>query len=211
MADLPRCRRTTWAEAERWADRVADQILAQEAVPDALVALTRGGWVPARLLADRLGIHRLLPLRVRHWGVTATPSAQAELDGSVGGTVAGASILIVDDLTDTGESLRLARAHVAALGPARLGTATFLHMAHSTFTPEFFAEEIPRGGWAWVVFPWNYWEDLRTLARKARAEAGADADGEAIRRVLAATCGLDVPFADVLRALGPPPAGGGTA
>ncbi len=205
MADLPRCRRATWPDAERWADALAAQILARGPPPETLVALTRGGWVPARLLADRLGVHRLLPLRVRHWGVTATPSARAELVGGLGEPVSGQAVLVVDDLTDTGESLRLAREHVAALGPARLATATFLHMAHATFTPDFFAEEIPREEWVWVVFPWNYWEDLRELAGRARAEG---ADPEMVRRTLAARCGLDLPLADLLRALGAPTAPG---
>ncbi|MHB8351407.1 MAG: phosphoribosyltransferase [Thermoplasmata archaeon] len=205
MPELPRCRRTTWAEAERWADLLAGQILGRGPAPEVLVALTRGGWVPARLLADRLGVHQLLPLRVRHWGVTATPSAQAELIDTVGGTVSGQSVLIVDDLTDTGQSLRLAREHVERLGPARLATATFLHMAHSQFVPEFFAEEIPREAWVWVVFPWNYWEDLRELSGRVRTEG---ADAEAVRAMLAARCGLEVPLQDVVRALAPP--GGGT-
>ncbi|MGI0054055.1 MAG: phosphoribosyltransferase [Thermoplasmata archaeon] len=201
MDDLPRCRATTWGEIDGWADRLSDGIRAAGLAPEALVALTRGGWVPARLLADRLGVHRLLPLRVRHWGVTATMSGRAELTDDFPGSVAGERILIVDDICDTGESLELARAHVAARGPAQLETATFLHIADSKLQPTHFAEEIARDAWVWVVFPWNYWEDLRALAGRV-----AGAKPASVRRTLAERCGWTVPLAHVEKVLAAPPA-----
>ncbi len=48
----------------------------------------------------------------------------------------------------------------------------------------------------WVVFPWNYWEDLTTLAARA-AEERPGLDG--IRDVLRERCGLDVPVEDLRR------------
>ena len=202
MADLPRCRRATWADAGRWADRVAEQVRAADAVPATIVGLTRGGWVPARLLSDRLGVKRLVSLRAQHWGVTATPTGAAELTEGLSGRVAGESVLVVDDITDTGESLELAVNAVRAQAPARVESATFLHITHSKFEPTYFAETIPREAWVWVVFPWNYWEDLRALAGRA-AEVAHGA--EAVRATLAERCGLDVPLADVRKALAGPP------
>ena len=196
MADLPRCREATWEEAERWADRIADAVRSARAVPDTIVALTRGGWVPARLLCDRLGVHRLLSLRAQHWGVTATPSGKAELTDELSGDVAGEKVLVVDDITDTGESLSLAIEHVRERGPSRLESAAFLHINHSRFTPTYFAEVIDRNAWVWVVFPWNYWEDLRTLA----ARAATDAPGiYAVRRALHERSGWNVSSADLAR------------
>ncbi len=196
MVDLPRCRRATWAEADRWADRLAEQVRSAHAIPDTLVGLTRGGWVPARMLSDRLGVKRLVCVRAQHWGVTATPDGVATLSEGLSGPVAGEKVLIVDDITDTGESLRLALEHVRAAGPSRAETATFLHIPHSKIVPTYYAEEIPRDAWVWVVFPWNYWEDLVVLAQKA-AEVGPGLD--AIRATLRDRCGLDVPMGDLER------------
>ncbi len=194
--DLPRCRKATWKDVDTWADRVADLVRDAGAVPDTIVALTRGGWVPGRLLCDRLGVHRLLSLRAQHWGVTATPSGRAELTEGLSGGVAGQKVLVVDDITDTGESLNLAVEHVRAQGPARVETAAFLHIDQAKHVPKYFAEVIPRTEWVWVVFPWNYWEDLGTLARRAaRVEPGIDA----IRATLRRRSGLDVPRSDLER------------
>jgi hypothetical protein len=194
MADLPRCRRASWEDVDRWADHVAAQVRAADAVPQTIVGLSRGGWVPGRLLCDRLGVKRLVSLRAQHWGLTAMPSGRAELTEGLSGPVVGERVLVVDDITDTGESLQLAVDHVKAGRPGRVESAAFLHIAHSKFVPTYYAEEIPRTAWVWVVFPWNYWEDLTTLALRAR-EFGPGI--EAIRETLRIRSGLDVPAKDL--------------
>jgi hypoxanthine phosphoribosyltransferase len=198
VADLPRCRLATWADVDRWADTLGSAIRAADRVPQTIVGLTRGGWVPSRLLADRLGVKRIVSLRAQHWGVTATPDGKAELTEGLSGTVEGQRVLVADDITDTGESLALAVAHVREYRAERVESATFLHITHSKFRPTYLGEEIPRGAWAWIVFPWNYWEDLRTLA--AQAEASGAKDPTAIVAVLRDRCGLSTTVADVTRA-----------
>ncbi|HEV2316079.1 MAG TPA: phosphoribosyltransferase [Thermoplasmata archaeon] len=198
MADLPKCRRTSWAEVDGWADRLTEKILGAGDPPETIVGLTRGGWVAARLLADRLGVRRMVSLRAQHWGVTATKDGKARLSEGLSGGVEDQDVLVVDDITDTGESLKLALDHVRAAGPKRVETATFLHIAHSKFVPSYYAEEIPREAWVWVVFPWNYWEDLRSLVERV-GDKSLTAAG--IRLALAQGCGLDVPLEDVERVL----------
>jgi uncharacterized protein len=187
--DLPRCRRASWSDIEAWSDRIAERIREANAVPDTIVALTRGGWVPGRLLCDRLGVHRLVSLRAQHWGITAMTTGAAALTEGLSGPVAGRAVLVVDDITDTGESLALAVDHVRAAEPKRTESATLLHIAGAKHVPTYFAEEVSRAAWAWVVFPWNYWEDLVTLAQQA-LEHGRGID--AVRRTLRERSGLDV-------------------
>jgi hypoxanthine phosphoribosyltransferase len=198
MVDLPRCRVTSWAEADAWADRIADAVRANGRVPETIVALTRGGWVPARLLADRLGVKRLVSIRLQHWGVTAQPSGKAELTEGLSGPVRDQTVLVVDDITDTGESLALATRAVRDAGATLVESAACLHIGHSKFVPDYFAEEIPRDAWVWVVFPWNYWEDVRHLVRQALPE-GKDVAG--VRVLLRDRSGLDLPVEHVRASL----------
>ena len=194
MPDFPRCRRTSWADADRWADALAARVVQSGRRPDTIVALTRGGWVPARLLGDRLRVKRLVSLRAQHWGVTATPSGTAEITEGLSGPVKDLDVLVVDDITDTGESLSLAVEHVRAAGARSIDSATCLHITHSKFQPTYVAEEIPREAWVWIVFPWNYWEDLATLGRRAYDESR---DLTQALALLKDRCGLDVPIADL--------------
>lgn len=199
MTDLPTCRLAGWADLDAWTRLLAEKVRAAGRLPDAIVGLTRGGWVPARLMADHLGVKRLLALQTAHWGVTATRDGHAALTEKLSGSVEGAKVLVVDDITDTGESLALAVEHIQTSGrPSRLETATCLHITHSKFVPTYFAEEVPSDRWVWVVFPWTYWEDLRALAQKALPE-GKDPAG--VARVLREKCHLPVPLEDVKRAL----------
>lgn len=202
MNELPRCRLATWADVDQWADALADRIRLAGRSPGTIVGLTRGGWVPARLLADRLGVKRMLPVRARHWGVTATPDGNAELTEGLSAPVRDEEVLVVDDITDSGESLALATAHVREAHPRRVESACFLHIAHSRFVPDYYAEEIPRDAWVWVVFPWNYWEDLTALAGRA---ISSGADPASVPGVLAERCGLRLPAADIARVLPRPP------
>jgi hypoxanthine phosphoribosyltransferase len=196
MVDLPRCRQATWAEVERWADRLEGLVRSARHMPETLVGLTRGGWVPARMLSDRLGVKRVVSIRAQHWGVTATPDGVASLSEGLSGPVRGERVLIVDDITDTGESLALAVEHVRTAGAQQIETATFLHIPHSKIVPTYFAEEIPRDAWVWIVFPWNYWEDLVVLAQQAAAITPGLA---AVRTTLRERCQLDVPMEDLER------------
>ena len=199
MSDLPSCRLATWGDLDRWAGALAAKVHAAGRSPQVIVGLTRGGWVPARLVADHLGVKRLLALQTAHWGVTATKDGHAALTERLSGAVEGSTVLVVDDITDTGESLALAAEHVRTEGrPSRLETAACLHITHSKFVPTYFAEEVPAEKWVWVVFPWTYWEDLRALAAKALPE-GKDAAG--VTQLLRDRCHLPVPPVDVERAL----------
>jgi uncharacterized protein len=196
MADLPRCRRATWSDIDRWADAVAERIRDAGGLPETIVGLTRGGWVPGRLLCDRLGVRRLVSLRAQHWGVTATRTGAAALTEGLSGPVRGRSVLVVDDITDTGDTLALAVDHVRARRPSRLESATLLHITGARHRPTYFGEEVARSEWAWVVFPWNYWEDLVALAARA---APAGTSPARVRAVLKERAGLDVPLEDLER------------
>ena len=196
MVDFPRCRVASWRDVDRWAETLADAILKAGPPPETIVGLTRGGWVPARLIADRLSVKRLVSLRAQHWGVTATPNGKASVSEGLSGPVKGQRVLVVDDITDTGESLALALEVVQQGEPAHTDTAAFLHITHSKFVPTYYAEEIPKESWVWVVFPWNYWEDVASLVARAREVSPTP---EGIRKTLKERCGLALDAATVER------------
>lgn len=200
MTELPICTLVSWKDIDRWADTLAQEVLSGSGAPETIVGLTRGGWVPSRLLADRLEVKHLAALRAQHWGVTATPNGNAEITEGLTTSVKGRKVLVVDDITDTGESLDLAMEHVRTKEPLTLESATLLHISHSTYVPTYYAEDVPKEKWAWFVFPWNYWEDIRTLVAKARPD-GKTPSG--VRQLLRDRCRIEVPEEDVLRAFGP--------
>jgi hypoxanthine phosphoribosyltransferase len=167
MNDSFRCRLVSWDEIANWTFGLGGKIKQSEFAPEVIVGLTRGGWVAARLLCDLLGIKRLYAVKVEHWGITAQPDGKARLMQGLTTDISDRNVLVVDDITDTGESLALATEHVGEAGPRDLRSATVLHITHSTFEPDFYEIEVPKEEWAWFIFPWNVHEDLRTIVPKA--------------------------------------------
>lgn len=169
-AESFRCKLVTWNEIAEWTAELAFKLQDENVLPSVIIGLTRGGWVPARLLCDHLMVKRLYAIKTEHWGVTANQNGKALLTQELSVDVRGENVLLVDDITDTGESLTLAMSHLNDLAAARTYSATLLHFNHSKFQPDFFSQGLPDDPWIWFIFPWNLHEDMRTLLPKTLGE-----------------------------------------
>lgn len=147
-------------------EMLAERIKASGFMPDSIVCIIRGGMVPAINLSDVLGVYDLLALRVRHWGSTARVDEKAVVDSLLhAAKIEGKKVLLVDDVTDTGDSMVLALENVHELKPAVVKTAAIVHKASSRFKPDYYVEEVEE--WRWIIFPWNLFEDLCCLLERA--------------------------------------------
>lgn len=177
-----RCALVSWGDVESWVDSIIHTMEKDGFSPDVVIGMSRGGIVPSRLICDHLVVKNLFTVKTEHWGLTATPDGKARLAQSLNTDVRRRTVLIVDDITDTGQSLILARDHVASLHPGDLRSATLLHITHSLITPDYFAKEVDKDQWTWFIFPWNVREDLRNIVPQALDDP-EDLDG--LRKVLA--------------------------
>jgi len=189
------CEVMDWDLFYELSKKTANKIIASKFKPDFMVGLARGGWVLSRVLCDFLGVKDLVSLKVEHWGVTATPDGSAQIKYPFRIELRGRRVLIVDDITDTGESMRVAKDYVETMNPLVVKTVTLRHITGSKFKPDYFGDEI---SWRWVVFPWNYNEDMCNIIPKA-AEDGAPPE-EVVRR-LKANNSLDISVSEVNRIL----------
>jgi len=171
-----KCKLVTYDEISRWTLDVARQIQDCRCKPTVIIGLTRGGWVPARLLCDHLHVKKLYAVKTEHWGVTANQDGKALLTQELNAPIENEDVLVVDDITDTGESLKLAIAHLQEMHPKTLRTVTLLHITHSKFEPDFYSVRVLEVEWTWFVFPWNLHEDLRTLLPKTLDEGKTEGD-----------------------------------
>ena len=152
-----------WKEMEALSRSVAKKIRDSSFTPDVVVALARGGLVPARAICDYLVLKNLVAVNVEHWGITAGITGKAKLTYSLNMDLTGKKVLVVDDITDTGESMMIAIDHVKEQGAEEIKTATLQHIKTSKYKPNYYAEELD---WKWIIFPWNVQEDLASLIIK---------------------------------------------
>ncbi len=166
MIEKFHCRLVTWRDIENWSKDIVRKVQESGYEPEIVIGLARGGLVPARLIADYLNIKDLYAVKTEHWGLTATPDGQAKLAQGLQVSIEGKKVLVVDDITDTGQSIKLALEHVVNHAPKEAKTATLLHITHSKYVPDYYSEEVPEDNWTWFIFPWNVYEDLRNLVQK---------------------------------------------
>jgi hypoxanthine phosphoribosyltransferase len=174
-AECFECLVMDWELFYKLARKVGDNINESDYKPDVIVGLARGGWVLARVLCDFVEVKDLISLKVEHWGVTATPDGTAKLKHEINVDLSGKKILVVDDITDTGESMRVAVDYIKSLEPAEVRTASLLHLKCAKFRSDYVGEELT---WIWVIFPWNFTEDMCTIVPKvcARLKINPDYD-----------------------------------
>jgi hypoxanthine phosphoribosyltransferase len=157
------CEIMDWSMFADLSKQVADKIIQSDYKPDFMVGLARGGWVLSRVLCDYLNIKDLISLKVEHWGVTATPDGKAQIKYPFNVDLTGRRVLVVDDITDTGDSMMVAIDYIRTLNPLEVKTAALRHIEGSKFKPDFFGDVI---SWRWVVFPWNFIEDMCNIIPK---------------------------------------------
>jgi hypoxanthine phosphoribosyltransferase len=165
MGELPDqfpCTVTNWEYIYDLCRSVADDVRAAAFEPDVVVALARGGWFAGRCLCDFLGLDDLASLKIEHYVGTAQQSDEPEIRYPLAdGAVEGKDVLVVDDIADTGQSIRTAADCVAERDPTSVRTATLQLLDTSDHRPDFVGERLDE--WTWVVYPWNFIEDMTEL------------------------------------------------
>jgi uncharacterized protein len=187
-----KCQTPTWKDMENYAKIASNKIKDSGFKPDVIIALARGGLVPARLFCDFLVMKKCYSIKVDHWGITAAKDGKAKLSQSLDVDITDLKVLVVDDITDTGESLKISVEYLKSLNPSAIKTATLMHLNNSKFTPDFYGS---MENWAWIIFPWNYREDLVNLVGQAVEDVGKDQEKVQIK--LRENCGIDVPIKDI--------------
>ena len=120
---------------------------------EAVVCITRGGLVPAAIVARELGIRVVETVSIASYQEDKTQGALVVLKGIAPSVTAigdgqGRGVLVVDDLTDTGATARvvremLPRAHFATVYAKPAGRPTV-----DTYVTEVSQD-------TWIHFPWD--------------------------------------------------------
>jgi len=124
---------------------------------DYLISVQRGGAVMSKILSDLLNV----PI--------ATLTCTSYVDGSkkksphitqdIAANIKGKHIIILDEISDTGETLQLVSTHLKMLHPASVRTATFFIKTGTCFLPDFWLSRLDK----WIVFPYEMRETLETF------------------------------------------------
>ncbi len=196
MTEPLRCELVSQETVYDLAYKLAAQIRASGYHPDLVVAISRGGFTPARVLCDVLGLFNLTSIRVVHYRKAAVHEQQAYVKYPLCMDIAGQRILLVDDVNDTGDTLDVARAHLEGLGPTEVRIAVLHEKTGSPVVADYVAETLEE--WRWLIYPWAVVEDVGGFLREMTPppEDVAQAEGW-----LRETYGLELPGDQIERLL----------
>jgi len=134
--------------------------------PDVIVGVSRGGWPPARVISDLLGNPRLANVTAEFYVGVAETKGKPIITQPVSVSVKGKKVLVVDDVADTGESLRLVRAHLGVQGATEVKIATIYYKPWSVIIPDYYEKETS----SWIIFPWERKETVKKVVEKYKRQ-----------------------------------------
>ncbi|WP_344133094.1 phosphoribosyltransferase [Luedemannella flava] len=154
----------SWELFGRASRELAEQVVGDGYAPDLILAIARGGLFPTGALGYSLGVKNLHVINVEFYtGVderldmpVVLPPVPKPVD------LAGARVLIADDVADTGGTLELVR-DFCAEHVAEARCAVLYEKSRSTVKCEY----VWRRTEEWITFPWSA---LPPLAGSAPAD-----------------------------------------
>ena len=141
-----------WEEVGAAARSLAEAVHADGYRPGIILAIARGGLIPAAAVAYALGVKNTFTMNVQFYtGVDQrldVPMVLPPVPDLV--DVAGADLLIVDDVADTGRTLEVVHAFCAGK-VANVRTAVLYEKDQSVVRCDYVWRRTDR----WITFPWS--------------------------------------------------------
>jgi hypoxanthine phosphoribosyltransferase len=159
----------SWSEYHLLIRKLAVSILSQSPPFEHIVAISRGGLTLGHLLSDFL--------RIPVSSITIQSYSDLQKQGEVVLTsklhtpIRGKRVLLVDDVSDSGKTLKRAVSYLKKLGPSEITTAAVFYKPHSIFRPDIFAHRTIK----WIIFPYEPTEMIllitKSMGKKGKSKA----------------------------------------
>ncbi len=141
----------TWQDLDQLAFNLSQKIIKTNKKFDRIVTLAKGGWPMSRSLVDYLEVNEVASIGVKFYSGINTRFQHPHVYQNIPVAVADESVLLFDDVADTGESLKFAVDYLKMQGVGAITTATLFYKPHSSYKPDFYAFETND----WIIFPYD--------------------------------------------------------
>ncbi len=143
---------------------LAQQIKKDEYNPEVIVGVSRGGWPPARVMSDLLQNPNLANMRVEFYKDIGVRNKKPRITQPVTMEVVGKQVLVVDDVSDTGHSLRVVTNHLRRKPVKELRVCTIYMKPQSIYRPDYYSRSTRK----WIIFPWERLEAVHLISKRFR-------------------------------------------
>jgi hypoxanthine phosphoribosyltransferase len=164
----------SWNHIHNLLIRLATRIKKSGFKPDIIVGVSRGGWIPARIMSDILENNILANVSVEFYVDIGKSKQKPTITQPISTSVKNMKVLVVDDLADSGESLKLVKAHLEKQGAQEIRIATIYFKPWSIVVPNYYEKQTQN----WIVFPWEQKEAARKILETKTSQGGTVQDSK---------------------------------
>ena len=151
----------TWDEILVKSIEMAERIRKTESFRfDCIVGVSRGGLALARIMSDLLDVQDIMIVRCEYYSDIDKKKERPVITQKIQGTIRGRNVLVVDDVSDSGESLLLIKKYLHSKSPKNLKVAATFVKPWSKLMPDYFTGSTE----SWIIFPWEYYEAIKSLS-----------------------------------------------
>ncbi|MFP3189838.1 MAG: phosphoribosyltransferase [Thermoproteota archaeon] len=152
----------TWNQLYKDIVTLSDKIKSSGYKPDIIVAIARGGWVVGRILSDLLDQPNVTDMHIKFYTDVAETLREPIIIETIGKDVSNKNVLIVDDVSDTGSSLKKACSYINESKPNQIKVATVYIKPWTDFIPDYYTRVIDK----WIIYPYEVKETVIKIMNK---------------------------------------------
>lgn len=145
-----------WSDIYQSIKQLKELIVGENQIPDVVITVGRGGLIPGALLAYSLEVKTVINFTLQSYDDTDNKRTDVfkeiqSLDNDYIRTLKDKRVLVVDDLSDTGQTLLFIKEKLSSI--TDLQFATLYTKASTKLIPNYYITEFTDD--TWLVFPWE--------------------------------------------------------
>lgn len=154
----------SWEMYQDLVRKISASILSHSPYVNQIVAISRGGLTLGHLCSDFLRIP-IATIAIqsysdiqKHGELTITEPLKMDIRGR--------QVLLVDDVADSGKTLKRATEYLQSFKPKSITVATLFYKPRSEYRPDYFAQQTTR----WILFPYEPTEMILLITKNMEKE-----------------------------------------
>jgi hypoxanthine phosphoribosyltransferase len=146
----------SWSEIQQAIFTLGNRVV-KSFKPDVIIAIAKGGLIPARILSDVLMMDEVGYIEVKFYKGVGVRSEKPFIKYLAIPPLKDKNVLIVDDVVDSGRTIQLVIDTLSVHAPRIMKTLVIYLKPWSTYIPDYYYEVTNE----WIVFPWEICETIK--------------------------------------------------
>lgn len=148
----------SWKDIDNDCNKIAQELSQSGLKFDTIIMIQRGGLIPGTILSHKLKCSHVHTISIRTTETEDNYSRRLKIPivniPPIMSSIIGMRVLIIDDVTNSGVTINLAKREILKYKPATCITAVLIWDGYNNAccSADYYARYTP----GWVVFPWEY-------------------------------------------------------